>query len=170
MARKATTTDPLAIPKFLRIPQAQRAKAWAGRPLTTMPFVKLQRDDNPDAVALRQQLKTDANTALLNRLARSKARKETAKIDYSAMRWDPRKGKFVPDTGNKVEPTMTVTMVKEGTLPPRSDTAYWDKMGKACDRLGLNNSDGGLFNDWSRVNSTTARALAELNGYLYAKQ
>jgi hypothetical protein len=36
------------------------------------------------------------------------------------------------------------TLVKEGSLPPRSDREYWDRLAEACDRLGLRSDDGGL--------------------------
>ncbi len=38
-----------------------------------------------------------------------------------------------------------VIVVKEGSLPPRSDHEYWDRLATAVDRLGLNSGDASLF-------------------------
>ena len=34
------------------------------------------------------------------------------------------------------------TLVKEGSLPPRSDREYWDRLAEVCKRLGLDRNDG----------------------------
>lgn len=148
-------------PRALFLSQEARRKAWIGRPVTTVAFVKLQRDESAEAKAMREKLKAEEITALKNRLARSKLRKETKAIDYSKMRWDSRRNKFVPLTGDKPNvsaPDQGVS--RSGDRPAQTKptpAAGRRAVAKAVDAPGQGS-------DWPRISKDTAEALAKLNG------
>lgn len=111
-------------PKALFMTPEQRRKAWAGRPLTVPVFVQLQRDESEEVKAMRERLKAEATIALKNRIARAEARKANAKIDYSKMRWDARRNRFVPlePWATKPAPSGT-TESAPAVKAPRRDSA-----------------------------------------------
>src|SRR5579859_5136108 len=89
-------------PAALFMTPAQRAKAWSGRALTTMPlFTATPKDESDETKAFRAQEDERRRLKSLQSIARMKNRLAAKSIDHSKMRWDPRRCKFVPNTGTR---------------------------------------------------------------------
>lgn len=133
-------------PRALFLTPDQRAKAWAGRALTPAPlFVSVPKSETPETAAFRAQEEERRRLKSLAGISRMKARFVTKAIDYSKMRWDPRRGKFVPDIGSKPKLEPHVTALIE-TIKQR----YYV-------------TDTGAI-DWSCLTKDNAEAVAKLNG------
>lgn len=154
-------------PKGLFLTAAQRAKTWEGRSLTTVPMFKVVRDDTPETAAFRVQAKADAIVALKNRLARSAARKQTKAIDYSKMRWDAMRNKFV-----EITVTNRDKMLVERLETKQSLTKADAKEARALKFIGIDLAKSPdqtvvgfkMPESWQRVDYANARRLAEING------
>ncbi len=141
-------------PKALFLTPEARRKAWNGVVLRSVPFaqIKVTRDESPETQAFRAQVEEERRLKSLAQIGKMKARfkAKANPVDYSKMRWDPRRNKFVPDTGhepvNQPAPETTSAPYKPVALPNR----------KAA------NSGAGT-DDWSRITKNTAEAVARLN-------
>lgn len=145
-------------PAALFISEAQRAKAWAGRPMTVIPaFNLVPRNEDEATAAFRAQVEAERRQKSLAQITRMKTRFATKAIDYTKMRWDPRKGKFVEDVA-----TPAIPKPEERTLDGRPVF----RPGVFKMKLPAIPVASG---DYSRVTKDTARDLAELNGVWDAK-
>lgn len=140
-------------PAALFMTPEQRRKAWTGRPLTTIPlYAATPKDESDETRAFRARVEEERRLKSLAGIARMKTRIASKAIDYSRMRWDARRAKFVPNTGSK-----PVAQPEELTLDGRPVF----KPGVFKMKLpALPVATG----DYSRVTKDTARELAELNG------
>lgn len=143
---------------------AQRAKAWAGVVIRSVPFanVKTTRDDSDETKAFRAQEEERRRLKSLASIAKMKA-KFAAKanpVDYTKMRWDARRAKFVPLTGTKpTDSGQEPAKVREArtALPHQRLPTQTGKAREApvkADKLALS---GQLTKD-------SAERLAKLNG------
>lgn len=135
---------------------ARRAKYWESNPPRAMPLFQLDktRDEDGATAAFRAQETERRRLNSLRQIDRMKARMAMKKIDHSKMRWDPRRNRFVEDTGMRRTALETVRII---------DAAPSDKRAQVAGQMLVEGQD------WSRVNKDTARTLAELNGVWDAK-
>lgn len=134
-------------PAALFLTTAQRAKAWVGRPLTTIPlFQAAPKDESDETKAFRVQEEERRRLKSLEGIARMKLRMASKAIDFSKVRWDSMRCKFVPLEG------APVVVAKPIPLYPPATQKRIDNRRSAAE-------DG-----WSRVKSDNAKRLAELNG------
>lgn len=160
-------------PPALFLTPAVRAEAWVGRPLTTIPlFQAAPKDESAETKAFRVQEEERRRLKSLEGIARMKLRMATKAIDFSKVRWDARRNKFVPLEGNvmpKSEPPGLLSIkrglatvnraVEEMALQQRCTQQTRDKID--ADRHAKAKPVDPI---WFRVNKDTARRLAELNG------
>lgn len=88
----------LTLPPFLFITAEERKAAWERTPPRAMPvesFAEAKRKSDEAKRVAAEELKAARE--------RKKAMKESSqpKVDLTNMRWDPRKGRFVPDLGQR---------------------------------------------------------------------
>ncbi len=141
-------------PAALFVTPTQRVKAWANRPLTTVPlFQATPRNESAETKAFRAQEDERRRLKSLQQIGKMKARMMTKKVDHDLMRWDPKTCRFVEDTGVKAEPTPE--KIEEWKRPAAPKFKFPPKPVKARPVV-----EG----EWSRVTKDTARALAQLNG------
>lgn len=137
-------------PAALFMTAAQRAKAWAGRPLTTIPlFQAAPKDESAETRAFRAQDEERRRLKSLEGIARMKLRMATKTTDFSKVRWDARRNKFVPLEGAAVKNTI----LTKADIP-----ALGRKVAARALQLELED------HDWSRVNKDTAATIAKSNG------
>lgn len=171
-------------PAALFLTPAQRTKAWQGVLLRAMPLFEINktRDESPETAAFREQEEERRRLKSLEGIARMKLRMASKAIDFSKVRWDARRNKFVPLEGqmSKSEPlgllnikrglatvNRAVEDMKRKPMPlegaPTEPALFRpsDLHGAAKRRV-----DAALVatEDWSRVNKDTAATLAKLNG------
>lgn len=84
--------DPWHIPEFCVISQEQRAEAWRRNPPKPYTLIDPKREKPADVIAFEAAHKERQNVRLRNLSKRPPAEK----VDFSKMRWDPRRCKFVP--------------------------------------------------------------------------
>jgi len=141
----------------------QRRAYWDAHPPVAIPLFKLQRDEDAETRAMRERLRQEEITALRSRLARSARRKAAKAIDFSKMRWDSRRNRFVPDVmpgTTKSAPVRSAYHNIGERLPKREPAVTGAGTRTIINKLAT--APG--CEDWSRVTKDTARALAELNG------
>lgn len=137
------------LPRACILTDAQRAKAWQGVKLQAIPLFRLTpKDESPETKAFRAQVEAERRQKSLAQIAKMKTRFAAKAIDYTKMRWDARRNKFVP-----IEPgtTKSVPAVKA----PSGDSAV---------KARRETTPAGTDIDWSRITTETAEALARLNG------
>lgn len=152
---KPTTSQRLmrddGLPAICFLTPEVRGKAWVGRTLTVIPFIATNktRDETPETAAFRARVEEERRLKSLAGIQRMKNRFAAKAVDYSKMRWDARRAKFVPLTGDKpVTPSAPVVQAfNRSSATPVS---------REITPTGADN--------WSRVTKDTARTLAELNG------
>lgn len=135
-------------PKGLFLTAAQRAKAWAGRPLTTESqsrsgvslFQSTPKSETAETAAFRAQVEEERRLKSLAGIQRMKNRFAAKAVDYSKMRWDARRAKFVPIDVPVLRPTA-----------PRNLVVLQEIINRQHDSL-------------QRVDYANARRLAEING------
>ena len=137
-----------ALPKFLRLTPSQRAKAWEGVTLRAVPAftsasVSRTRDEDAATLAFREQEEARRKAKSMAGIARMKTRIEAKKIDYTKMRWNPRKSRFEPDEIGARSSTVEQACV--------SCTDYAGSSPAASTNIDA-------------VNKDTAERLARLNG------
>ncbi len=154
-------------PAALFMTPTQRAKAWSGRPLTTVPlFQAVPKNEDVATKAFRAQEDERRRLKSLQQIGKMKARMMTKKIDHDLMRWDPRTCRFVEDTGAKAEPTIDHDRDRGVVHLPRHPK---EKQSFAEPRKVLKRTQTAIDKAidtlyWARVKSHNARQLAELNG------
>lgn len=139
-------TNPLDIPDYLVLSPEERAASWEGIALTSMKFLpdSTVRSTDPGAEQFARQLEEDRRLKSLARIHKMKSRKTVKSIDYSKMRWDPRKCKFVEDSSYSAP-------VAQRLEPAAHNRSV----------VGSNPAGG---TDWSRVTKDNVEAVARLNG------
>jgi hypothetical protein len=117
----------LAIPDFLRIPQAERDEAWVRNPPTAGSFAQIKETRNEDEATrlFREQVEAEKLAKKNRSLRKLKESKEKVKVDHETQRWDPGKGRFVDDpvgiARKKARLAASGLVVKETEdKPPRS--------------------------------------------------
>lgn len=93
--REDDVDDPFYIPPFCIVSQEERVAAWARNPPKPYTLVDPKREKPADVLAFEAAKKERENTRLRNLSRRPPAEK----IDFSKMRWDARRNKFVPIFG-----------------------------------------------------------------------
>lgn len=146
-------------PKALFLTPEQRKKAWAGVVIRSVPFaqIKATRDESEETKIFRAQVEEERRQKSLAQIGKMKARfaAKANPVDYSKMRWDPRKSKFVPDTGHKPAPMAVPVPTPE---PYAKD---WKRPAAPKFKFPPKPADG---HDWSLITKGTAEAIAKLNG------
>lgn len=137
-------------PKALFMTAEQRRKAWNGVAVRAMPlFQATPKNETPETVAFRAAEDERRRLKSLAGIQRMKNRFAAKAIDYSKMRWDARRNKFVPLTGDKPvtqsAPGPAATPYKPASSPDR-------KAAKAGADTG------------PRVTKDNAETVAKLNG------
>lgn len=137
-----------ALPKFLHLTPSQRALAWEGVTLRAVPAftsasVSRTRDEDAATTAFREQEEARRKAKSMAGIARMKTRIETKKIDYTKMRWNPRKSRFEPD--------------EIGRVAQRAEQA-------CVSRTDYAGSSPAAPTNIDAVNKDTAERLARLNG------
>lgn len=147
-AQKMMVED--GFPKELFRTPAQRHAYWEANPPRAMPLFEINktRDESPETAAFRVQEEERRRLKSLAGIQRMKTRFETKKVDFSKVRWDARRNKFVPLEGAPVNTILT-----------KADVPALERK-VAARALQLELAD----HDWFRVNKDTARDLAQLNG------
>lgn len=145
-------TDPLDIPDYLVLSPEERAASWERIALTSMKFLpdSTVRSTDPGAEQFARQLEEDRRLKSLARIRKMKSRKTIKSIDYSKMRWDPRKNKFVEDSSYSAPVRLTARPMSY--LVTQSSR----QSGKTETAIGAI--------DWSRVTKDNVEAVARLNG------
>lgn len=151
-------------PRALFLTPEARRKAWQGRTLTTIPFIEVRkRDEDETTAAFRIQFEAERRQKSLAGIAKMKNRfaaKAAAKVDYSKMRWDARRNKFVPmevgTMGNVVDNRSDGR--KPDKSPPRTAVA-----GTPAQRE-VKGSPQGLADGSHQITKDNAEAIAKLNG------
>lgn len=146
-------------PAALFMTPAARARVWLGRPLTTIPLFQVApKDESAETKAFRAQEEERRRLKSLASIGKMKTRMATKAIDFSKVRWDARRNKFVPLESAAVvsvqEPDMRISR------PTKH--ANWDARAardKRVDAKATASAEG-----WDRVNKDTAERLAKLNG------
>src|ERR1051325_4077960 len=87
----AMNGDGLDIQEFLKIPQAERNKAWLEKPPVAAAVIVVEKPVAPKEVTDFKKNKT------ANRIARMKQNLAATTIPDNFRRWDPRQGKFVDE-------------------------------------------------------------------------
>jgi len=154
-------------PKALFLTPEQRNKAWQGVPLRTPVFAQIEKRDEDEATkAFRAQMEEERRQKSLAGIQRMKNRFAAKAIDYSKMRWDARRNKFVPiDVGTPgsvpavktSRPDSAVARVRE-TTPAGTDNWIYPAAPKF--KFPPKATDG---HDWSRITKDTAEKIAKLN-------
>lgn len=167
-AQKMMVED--GFPKELFRTAAQRHAYWEANPPRAMPLFEINktRDESPETTAFRTQEEERRRLKSLQSISRMKARMETKKIDFSKVRWDAIKCKFVPlegqapklGGGQETDRTQEArTAMSDHRMPTQnSGTAREAPMKR--DRVAPPRQDP----IWFRVNKDTAATLARLNG------
>lgn len=77
---------------------ARARKYWDAHPPISIPFAQIDRtrDESPETKAFRAQEEERKRLKSLAGIARMKTRFASKAIDYTKMRWDARRNKFVP--------------------------------------------------------------------------
>lgn len=152
-------------PAALFMTAAQRAKAWAGRPLTTIPlFIAAPRDESDETKAFRAQEEERRRLKSLHQIDRMKARMATKKIDFSKVRWDARTAKFVPLEGDMPKPLTEAQSYIMKMHQPEQPRLKLEKRHPNLPSTHPANRGKTIDPIWSRVNKDTAAPLARLNG------
>lgn len=172
-------------PAALFLTPAQRAKAWQGVTLRSIPlFQAAPKDESPETKAFRAQEEERRRLKSLEGIARMKLRMASKAIDFNKVRWDARRNKFVPLEDGTTEFAPTVKVLSSGSaagardettpvganIPTRQQLAIQQTMNKihadrrAATAVKIAKRQLGADPIWSRVNKDTARDLAQLNG------
>lgn len=110
------------LPAKLFLTDEQRAKAWAGRTLTVVPFIATAktRDESPETAAFRAQVEEQRRLKSLAGITRMKTRFASKAIDYTKMCWDARRAKFVPVEPGTTKPAPVVKAPRrDSAVPPK---------------------------------------------------
>lgn len=153
-------------PKALFLTPEARKKAWQGVALRSVPFaqIKVTRDESPETAAFRAQVEEERRLKSLAQIGKMKARfkAKANPVDYSKTRWDPRRSKFVPDTGSKPN----VSTPDQGLPRPEHASKQVKPAAKvpapAAPNVARTYVDA--TGNWSRITKDTAEAIAKLNG------
>lgn len=147
-------------PKALFLTPEARKKAWRGVAIRSVPFAQIAttRNESEETKAFRAQVEEARRQKSLAQIGKMKARFATKTIDYSKVRWDPRKSKFVPDTGTKPVAVPVPT--------PEPYAKDWVRPAAPKFKFPPRATDG---HDWSRVTGTNARDLLMLNRVWHEK-
>jgi hypothetical protein len=144
-------------PSICFLTAEQRAAWWKANPAVAMPAFSLEvRADDEATRKFRAEEAERRRLASLASIARMKNRMASKKVDFTKMRWDARRNKFVEDHNALQSPRTPVAQI-----PPRP-------MAIASKRIlavGRGHRVSGLSDsvDWSRVTKDNAEAVARLN-------
>ena len=120
--KRSLKPHPLNIPAFLLITPSERRAWWEHNPPQAMPrdaFIPRKYEPSPEIEEERRQQSLRKIDKMKNRLAAKQASLETRAAIRSGMRWDPRKGKFVPDGVPQMSrPPFTREQIEAGIKEP----------------------------------------------------
>lgn len=133
----------------------QRHAYWEANPPRAMPLFELNkaRDESPETAAFRAQEEERRRLKSLEGIARMKLRMVTKAIDFSKVRWDARRNKFVPLEGQMAK-----------TDPHERDRGIVHRPAHPMEKQSFRPEPKPVDPIWFRVNKDTARDLARLNG------
>lgn len=132
-------------PRALFLTPEARREAWQGRTLTIVSFIEPRtRDEDEATAAFRAQVEAERRQKSLAGIQRMKNRFASKAIDYSKMRWDARRNKFMP---MEVGTTKSAPAVKA----PSRDSAVSSR---------VETTPAGV----DRITKDNAEAIAKLNG------
>lgn len=166
-------------PLALFISDDERRASWEANPPRPIPAFSLKpRDEDAATAAFRAQVEEERRQKSRAQIVRMKNRFVSKAIDYTRMRWDQRRGKFVPDAipAAKSAPAFLAPQNIAERLPKReparagADTKAleWErgirKTYLPATAQRIVNRQAAAQEGWSRVKAHNARALAELNG------
>lgn len=141
---------------------ARARKYWDAHPPVSVPFAQIDRtrDESPETKAFRAQEEERKRLKSLAGIARMKTRFASKAIDYTKFRWDARRNKFVPITGDRHVPAPDQGLARLPDRPAQTKPAITQnqRIRPVTQRLDETGQD------WSRLNKDTAETLARLNG------
>jgi hypothetical protein len=139
--------------RCIATPENQRRseEAWRKSPPRAVPFaeIKTTRNEDEATAAFRAQVEAERVAKSRAQIVRMKQRFATKAIDFSKVRWDARRNKFVPLTGDRPNPGNTILTKAETPALVRKVAARAQELADA---------------DQPRVTKDNAEAVARLNG------